>query len=121
MILAFFHNWGNSFVVMERLIIWVSAGTIVGRMSFITLVSIKSRPKELELPSSLMILSTLSGSTEENLNSQALFLIKLLSLATGSVTGGGRFSLNSSNFFQKIIILSASNFLRFGHKFPIKK
>ena len=86
---------------IDRLIMWVNAVTIVGFISLITLVSIKSSPKELELPSSDIALSTMSGCTAERENVQVLPVIKYFSLARGSVTGGGKFSLIVLIFSRK--------------------
>ena len=62
----------------------------------------RSKPNELELLRSEMILSTLSGCTAESWKEQVLPVIKVLSLARGSDTGGGRFSLILLTLFRNL-------------------
>ena len=99
---AFFHNSENFLEEIDKLMMWVSAGKISDLISLITLVSMRSKPNELELLRSEMILSTLSGCTAESWKEQVLPVIKVLSLARGSDTGGGRFSLILLTLFRNL-------------------
>ena len=71
--MAFFQYEGNFLELIDKLC--VSAGTITGLISLTTLVSMRSRPKELELLRSKMILSALPVCNLEREKEQVLLAI----------------------------------------------
>ena len=71
-------------------------------------VSIWSKPKELELLSPEMTFSTSSGCTAEKEKEQGLPTISLLKAASGSMTGGGRFSLISEILSRKKLFCASA-------------
>ena len=70
-------------VEMDKLIIWVSAGTITGLISLMIFVSMRSNPKEVELFRPEMTLSTSSGCTGLSVKEQVLPAMRDLSFERG--------------------------------------
>ena len=100
-ILDFFQDEGNLLLIIDKLMMWVTAGSISCFTSFMIEVSIRSRPKAVVLLKLEMIVFTWSGCTVDSLNEHCLPAIKDLNLERGSDMGGGRLDLICSNFSMK--------------------